>query len=111
MRLSWGAAWNASGALALVTTLLLSGPGVTIVRAQETALASPAPPAPVCSVDAPADAELDARGRRVLRMRTKPAPAEPVVVLNTRGYGYGPAPEGDLESIRRELSRVQREAR
>ena len=43
MRLSWGA-WNAAGALALVLTLLLSGPGVTVVRAQETALASPDSP-------------------------------------------------------------------
>jgi hypothetical protein len=97
--------------MALVATLLMSGPGVTVVRA-EGPLASSLPPAPVCSADGPApeSAQLDALSQRLQELRSRAAKGEPVVVLNTRGYGYGVAPGSDLDSIRRELIRVQREA-
>ncbi len=98
-----------AGMLALAATLLLSGPGVRAVRAQES-LVSAAPPAPSCSADPDAGGiELVALNQQLRRLREQAAPAEPAIVLNTRGYGYTP---GDgLEKIRDELMRVERETR
>ena len=93
MRTSRSAAqW--AGALALLASLLLSGPGVRAVRAQEAAA-----PAPLCSVEASAvtASEFDAEGRQVVQLRAKPEPAEDVVVLNTRN-NRNPPPSGGAGS-------------
>ena len=112
MRPSWKIG-NLAGTGALVATLLLSGPGVSVVRAQEGQLVSAVPAGPVCSADAPVldEAQLGELERRLQQLRAKPPSGEPVVVLNTRGYGYAPTGQADLESIRHELMRIQREAR
>ncbi len=97
-----------AGMLALAAALILSGPGVKVVRAQEP-LVSAAPSAPSCSADPEAGGiDLEAL-KQQLRLREQEAPGEPVIVLNTRGYGY--APGAGLEQIRDELRRVQRESR
>lgn len=98
-----------AGALALGATLLLSGPGVTVVRAEEP-LASALPPGPTCSA-APQGGGVDAEAldRMLEKMRAE-APADPpALVLNTRGYGYNP---GDaLDRVRQDLLRALRDSR
>lgn len=101
-----------AGAMALVVIVSLSGPGVKLVHAEEP-LAAPAPPAPVCSADpaAPDPIPLDeALIQHLQRLRSKAPADQRVVVLDTRGYGYD-VTGTDLESIRRELMRIQRETR
>ena len=112
MRPSWNAG-NLAGVGALVATLLLSGPGVSVVRAQEGPLVSAAPSGPVCSANAPLldSAQQGELERRLEQLRAKVPSGEPVVVLNTRGYGYDAESRADLASIRNELIRIQREAK
>jgi hypothetical protein len=98
-----------AGVLALGATLLLSGPGVTVVRAEES-LVSEAPPGPACSA-APegAGVDLEALSRQLEKLRAEAPADSPSLVLNTRGYGYNP---GDaLERVRQDLLRVERDAR
>ena len=96
------------GTLALAATLLLSSPGVQVVRADDGAPlssshATPLPnDGPTCSAGAPDDAapaQLAAmmeRARLEALAAAESQTAEEAeahgVVLNNRGYNYGPAP-------------------
>ena len=97
-----------AGALALGATLLLSGPGVTVVRAEEP-LVSALPSGPACSA-APegGGVDLEALDRMLEKLRAEAPADQPTLVLNTRGYGYHP---GDaLDRVRQDLLRAQRDA-
>jgi hypothetical protein len=111
MRSSWRRR-DLAGLGALLAMLLLSGPGVEIVRADGPPT-SAAPAGPVCSAAAPAfdDAQLRELERRLEELRARAPGGEPATALNTRGYGYAVGPEADLDAIRRDLTRIQREAR
>lgn len=92
------------GTLAVLVTLSLSGPGVSVVRASDDALVSrdvvtPLPEdGPTCSAGAPADAvpaELQAimeRARLEALADAGNQSGPHGIVLNNRGYNYGPAP-------------------
>ena len=78
---------NALGLSCLAATLLLTSPGVTIVRADETA--KPSKVGAETAVMQPA--KQQAPTKRVPRAGD-PAPQaqQDAIVLNTRGYNYGP---------------------
>jgi hypothetical protein len=102
-----------AGFLSLAGTLLLTSPGVKLVRAED---AGP-PPAPAtasgpsCRVDAPtASPEVAALIARLREQAAAQANSsrEDFVVLNNRGYNYGPPPSlesGLLEAKRRSLQK------
>lgn len=96
-----------AGVLALGATLLLSGPGVTVVRAEEP-LVSALPPGPACSAAPEGGVDLGVLDRQLERLRAEAPADSPSLALNTRGYGYNP---GDaLDHVREDLLRVEREA-
>jgi hypothetical protein len=102
-----------AGFLSLAGTLLLTSPGVKLVRAED-ADPPPAPAAaqgPSCREDAPPAspgiAALKARLRQQAASQANSSD-EDVVVLNNRGYNYGPPPglePGLLELERRRLEK------
>jgi len=100
---------TALGLVALVASLLLTSPGVRVVRAAEQAEASPAPQ---CALDqAPtADAEVrrflnDLRAENAVRS----GPGHPgIVVLNNRGFNYGPPRGIELDLLRAEAAAARR---
>lgn len=104
----WPKARTAAGFLSLAATLLLSSPGVKLVRAED-ADPPPAPAAaegPTCRADAPPTAagvaELIARARQQATTQANSS-NEDFVVLNNRGYNYGPPPSiesGLVEALR-----------
>ena len=104
---------NLVGCLALAATLLLTGPGVEIVSADE--VAAPRVPStengPACGETA--DAENGARYAALLEALQREQatqdmshPGQPIP-LNNRGYNYGPRP--GLDSIQQQLKRVRSE--
>jgi len=110
-----------AGFLSLAATLLLSSPGVKLVRAEDAdtppvpaaaeGLSSAAAEGPSCRADAPpaapAVAELIAQARQQAASRVSSS-SEDFVVLNNRGYNYGPPPaieSGLLEAGRRPLQK------
>jgi hypothetical protein len=109
------AAWNALGYTALLVTLLLSSPGVRVVRADESrvSIQPVASEGPVCSPQQPADDRELARAFDSLRQGVEPratAPdPNPPVALNNAGYSYGRPPEAALAVIRAQLELVLRE--
>lgn len=108
---SWHVAKEAGGCLTLLCALLLSGPGMRAVRAEEDAQGS-APVAvhgPACRADTPI-ASLAAVQSVVERLRREAPSREQraqIVALDNRGHNYGPPPSvaGDLEQFDRELRR------
>ena len=101
------------GLLSLAGTLLLTSPGVKLVRAEEAA-PPPAPAAaqgPSCRADKPPSspgiAALTAKLRQQAAAQANSS-SEDVVVLNNRGYNYGPPPsleQGLLEAERSQLEK------
>ena len=101
------------GCFALAATLLLTGPGVEIVSADE--VATPRVPitrhGPVCGE--PADAEKGSRYAALLEALQREQAAQDMshagqpIPLNNRGYNYGPRP--GLDSIQQQLQRVHSE--
>jgi hypothetical protein len=100
-----------AGFLSLAGTLLLTSPGVKLVRAEDAdpPPAPPAAPGPSCREDAPsASAGIAALMARLRQQAAAQADSssEDFVVLNNRGYNYGPPPSpesGLLEVERRRL--------
>lgn len=102
-----------AGLLSLAGALLLTSPGVKLVRAEDTD-PPPAPAAasgPSCREGAPTAAPevaaLIARLREQVAAEASSS-REDFVVLNNRGYNYGPPPSpesGLLEAERRSLQK------
>lgn len=85
--------------LAAAALLLLSGPGVKLVRADD-ALTSSEPAAAACEAP-PAAPDAAAEPRH-------PAPGRhEVIPLNNQGYNYGPYQERDLKAVKRALQELQ----
>jgi hypothetical protein len=114
MRPSLDDAARIAGWAAMVAALLLSGPGVTLVRAQEAAPESALESQePVCRApSATSAAQLEQVARQLRRLSVEgEVPREGVVALNNRGYNHASDPEARLRAIERELSRILQEQR
>jgi hypothetical protein len=108
-------AWNVIGYAALLVTLLLSSPGVSVVRADESATSTltSVVEGPTCEARQPIDDPELARVWSALREEAAlqgedPDPNVPIA-LNNRGYGYGPSSASSLDQIRAELEMVIRQ--
>jgi hypothetical protein len=102
------------GYLALLVTLLLAGPGVRVVRADDAAESpvSEAGDGPMCSAQQPLDERKVAAALEAVRQQApaaNPADAQAPIALSNRGYNYGPSPEAALDEIREQLGAVLRE--
>jgi hypothetical protein len=97
------------GWLAVAALLLLTSPGVRLVRADADVLVSEVPAGPSCSGRSSASIEADlARYIQEARRAAETDPAkagDDVVVLNGRGYNYGPAPTPSLHGVLLDASR------
>jgi hypothetical protein len=108
-------AWNVIGYTALLVTLLMSSPGVRVVRADESLSSSAraVSEGPMCSAGQPIDDRELATVFETLRQdlaRQAQAPNSNLpIALNNRGYGYGPPSEAALLAIRDQIGMVLRE--
>jgi len=107
--------WNVIGYAALLVTLLLSSPGVTVVRADESAASTltSVVEGPTCEARQPIDDPELVRVWSALREEAAlqgedPDPNVPIA-LNNRGYGYGPASAPALATIRAQLEMALRQ--
>jgi hypothetical protein len=93
-----------SGAVLFVAALLLSLPGVRVVRADAPAASAEAD-APMCRASGGPSASLQVqRMRALLAARAQgDAGASDLVPLSTRGHGYRGANRVDLQAVEREL--------
>jgi hypothetical protein len=109
------AAWNVLGYTALLVVLLLSGPGVKRVRADESLMSTVPAMAqgPRCAAEQPIDDGELARAfntlRRDLAAQTRAPDPNPPVALNNRGYSYGPSSDDALAGIRAQLEMALRD--
>ena len=110
-------AWTVIGYVALLGTLILTGPGVRATRAEDPAV-SVAPietEGPTCSAASPIDeSEQIAAFTRALREQAAAREAaghEMPVALNGRGYNYGPGGADFAAKLARQLDQIRQEQR
>jgi hypothetical protein len=103
----WSIPGQVGGAAALVAMLLLSGPGVRLVHADE--MTSGQVPAPVCEAgEEPDPAALQSALARLAQQEPR-ADAPEVIVLDNSGYNYETRAQGDVDALVGDLMRVRTE--